>query len=207
MKNTNYILELIIAGLGTLTWMFILLITFVDINWTNIFLIIKKDNLTPLLAVYSVFLLPFVYITGVVADRIVDELFDILFANKMLNNHFDTRTKYTQAIARIYYMSATFKANYDYGRMRIRICRVWAFNAFLCFIAANLFWFVSFENFVLLHKFISPKDMNVWTLSLYSSGFFLTSSLIAFRAWYTLTNKECVILKVQNEFLIVENGD
>ena len=201
MKNTNYILELIIAGLGTLTWLLLLFVTFIDVNWVNILQILKKDNIAILLAVYSILLLPFVYITGIVSDRMVDEIFDKLFANKLLEKHFENKQNYTRAIARIYYMSDSLKANYDYGRMRIRICRVWAFNAFICFITVNLFLHIRFEEFDVLHKYISPEDMNLWTLSLYSSAFFLVSAFIAFRAWLNLSRKECVILKTQNDFL------
>jgi len=206
MKHTNYILELIIGGLGALTWLFILLITFVDINWSAIFAHVKQENITGLLTIYSMLFLPFVYVTGVVTDRMVDEIFDKLFANRLLDEFFDKKEDYTKAIARIYYKSEPLKENYDYGRMRIRICRVWAFNAFISFIVVNIFLFLTFEEFKELHIYINPNDINVRTLSLYSSLFYITSSLIAFRAWYTLSRKECVVLCAQNEFLLKEES-
>lgn len=204
MKNTNYILELVIAGLGTLTWLLILLVTFIDVNWVNIFVHIKQNNVTGLMAIYSVLLLPFIYVNGVVADRVVDGLFDRLFGNRIVNTYFVEKNLYTEAIARIFYSSDRLKENYEYTRMRVRICRVWSFNAFLCCIAMNLFLFTRFEEFDILHKYISPDNMNVWTLSLYSSFFFLSSSFISYRAWYMLSKKECIIIKAQNAFLLTE---
>jgi hypothetical protein len=85
MNSTNYFIEYLVAGTLTIFWGFLLFIGFAGIKWLELIslqnsVIFKGDNLLAL----GFLFLPLVYVTGIVIDRFVNQIFELFFAQKHL---------------------------------------------------------------------------------------------------------------------------
>ncbi|MEZ4774401.1 MAG: hypothetical protein R3D00_14545 [Bacteroidia bacterium] len=185
MKSSSYIIELIVAGAGTIVWLALVLFIFVGYEWISLPLISEPA----FVIVFS----PFLYIAGVVTDRLVDNLFDKWFKENYHNPRFLGKEDYIIARTKIYLKSDSLRELIEYSKMRIRICRAWAFNSMMILITGDLF--------VLLPH--SPFDRwgQRWAAFAGITVSFLIFSLLAFRAWKSLSLKEAEYLAIQSKVL------
>ena len=142
---------------------------------------------------FIIILSPFIYVIGVVIDRLIDNLFDRRFKENYSNPLFLKKKEYIMARTRIYLASDSLQGLLEYGKMRIRICRAWAFNSFMILIAADLF-------------LVLPRvDLPFWPDRLRIIAavtlFFGLSAWLSFKAWKTLSVKEAEFLRMQSEVL------
>ena len=125
MKTTALFVELIVIGAGALIALGILITAVFDINLQFV-----KENLL----LFSIPLLSFTYLLGIIVDRIADNLFDSL--------HTEKKTK----LQGDYYLKANIAAKdgeklyelLEYTRSRVRISRGWLFNFFLIETAVSI---------------------------------------------------------------------
>lgn len=185
MKSTSYIIELLVAGAGTVLWLGLLLIAFFGMEWVPIDLL-KEPGLIIVLS-------PFIYAIGVITDRAVDDLFDWRFKENEKNPKFLSKEAYYQARTRIYLASAALTTHMDYNKLRIRICRGWAVNATLTLFAANL-WLL------LPHTPIS-RTSGRWQAGIALTLILGSSAWLAFRQWRKLSEKEANYLRQQAQML------
>lgn len=137
MKAYQYILELLLAGAGSLLWLTILAIDVFGFGWISL----EYEHLTSLsdgLIIAFLFIaFPFVLVGGIITDRFGDYLFDKLFNLKIAKNYFGESKEYHKAKTIVFYYSSNLKELYDYGRMRSRICRNWTINSIMLLLALN----------------------------------------------------------------------
>jgi len=69
MKTTNYLIELIIAGLSTVIWVSLLILSMIDLQTILDYNFLNKD--IPYVTITAI-ALPFVYVVGVFVDRVFD---------------------------------------------------------------------------------------------------------------------------------------
>lgn len=192
MKDYQYYLELIIAGTGGLVWIFILSI---DVFGAELFYF-EYSNLQnmsdALLLGLLLILFPFVFVSGIIIDRISDFIFDKLINIKISKKYFDTKYDYQKAKSLIFYKSSNLKALYEYGRMRSRVCRSWTINSILILLSVNyLVWGGGT---------IESTDLK-WRISIFVSTLLLGSTFVSFFTWRNLTKKEYRFVKMEEEIL------
>lgn len=185
MRSTAYVIELVIAGAGAVLWLSLLLMALFGISWIPMALL-KEPG-------FIIILSPFVYVIGVVIDRLIDNFFDKRFKENYTNPLFLKKKEYIMARTRIYLASDSLQGLFEYGKMRIRICRAWAFNSFLILIAADLF--------LLLPRIDLPLWPDRLRMIAAVTLFFGLSARLSFKAWKTLSIKEAEFLRMQNEVL------
>lgn len=185
MRSTAYVIELIIAGAGAVLWLSLLLISLFGFEWIPVEYL-KEPGVIIVLS-------PFIYVVGVVVDRLVDNLFDKRFKENYENPLFLKKKEYIMARTRIYLASDSLQGLLEYGKMRIRICRAWAFNSFMILISGNLFLL-----FPHLQQPFWPTKISIMAAV---SIFFGLSAWLSFTAWKTLSIKEAEFLRMQSEVL------
>ncbi|MDX2246617.1 MAG: hypothetical protein SF052_07580 [Bacteroidia bacterium] len=185
MKSSSYIIELIVAGAGAMVWLILILFIFVGYDWISLPLISEPA----LVIVFS----PFLYIAGVVTDRLVDNLFDRWFKENYKNPGFLGKEEYIIARTKIYTRSDSLRELIEYSKMRIRICRAWAFNSMMIMIAGDLFVLLSHSPFELWSQ--------RWGAFAGITVSFLLFSFLSFRAWRSLSLKEAEYLAIQSKVL------
>ncbi len=191
MKTTDFILELIIAGLGTLVWIIFLFLGIIDVNWQFVGTLFQLEGFLGFATLVVLLIAPFIYIIGIVTDRLVDNLFDNWFANRLAKQEFGgNRATYKRAVSCIYMGPEGLKEAFTYSRMRIRICRAWAYNSTMILISMNVF--------LILRKAWFPQTL---ALSIFFSILFLISTVVSFHAWKSLVKKEYFSLKINQELL------
>lgn len=185
MRSTSYVIELVIAGAGAVLWLSLLLMATFGYTWIPIELL-KEPGIIIILS-------PFIYVIGVVMDRLVDNLFDKRFKENYENPLFLKKEEYIQARTRIYLASDSLQGLLEYGKMRIRICRAWAFNSFMILIAADLFFLLPHISM----PFWPDRLRIIAAITL----FFGLSARLSFKAWKTLSIKEAEFLRMQSKVL------
>ena len=141
----------------------------------------------------SVVITPIIYVFGVISDRMVDSIFDIYTNSKLRNKFFNSEDEYREARSLVYMKSDALTDLFEYGRVRIRICRNWIFNGILILVSALIF--------------INYSDLKIelsYKLSTLVSFFMLLSVFGACIAWRDLNIKEFKFLKIQSKFLLNE---
>jgi hypothetical protein len=184
MNASNYVIELLIAGICSFVWMIILLLIFIP--EFELYILFDADSKL----LISLILLPIIYIIGIIVDRLTDELFEYMFP--LRKKYFNNLNDHREALSLVYLHSDTLTKLYEYGRMRIRVCRSWIANGTLILISTEIYIWTSGSVFS-----ISQKP----ALSLFI--FILLSFLItgAFVAWKKLNIKEFKFLLLQNDLL------
>lgn len=136
MKTTNYLIELIIAGLSTLLWVSLLVLSIVDLQTLSNYDFFNRN--IPYITIAAISL-PFVYIVGVIVDRIFDSLFDDLLLRNHNYKYLKSQFEYDLAKAKIYLSNESLVDKFEYYRTKIRICRTWIFNSILIWISLLIF--------------------------------------------------------------------
>ena len=185
-------MELVIAGAGGLVWIIILSVDVFGVSWFY-FEYAALQNMSEGLLIGLLFIIfPFVFITGIIMDRISDYLFDKVINIKISKKYFDTKYEYQKAKSLIFYKSSNLKGLYEYGRMRSRVCRSWTINSLLIFLSVNyLVW---------MGGGIESVDMQ-WRISLFVSFLLLGSTIVSFLTWRNLMKKEYRFVKMEQDIL------
>ena len=192
MKSYQYILELLLAGAGSLLWLTILAIDVFGFGWISL----EYEHLTSLsdglIIAFLVIVFPFVLVGGIITDRFGDIVFERLFDEKLLEKHFEKdETKYHRAKTKVFCESDNLKELYDYGRMRSRICRNWTINSIMLLLALNyLIWSREIVD-----------DHTDFKISIFFSFILGISTVISFLTWKALINKEYWFVKKEMEIL------
>jgi hypothetical protein len=121
MSTTNLFVELLVIGVGAACWVGLLLLGGVRIEaipeaWLRSY---------PLLLLC----LAFIYVLGIVTDRLADWTFDRLFSSRIRERFFASKREYQDARRLVLSSSTRLADLHEYGRTRIRICRGWALNS------------------------------------------------------------------------------
>ena len=133
---------------------------------------------------------PIIYVIGIISDRLVDQLFDRLF--KLKPEPFSDKNDYRIVRSKIYINSDTLTNLFEYGRMRIRICRNWTFNGILIWIASLAYlWSQA--------SFISEVSTKI-QITIGFSILMILSIITSFFAWKSLNKKEIKFLEIQEKF-------
>ncbi len=183
MATTQFFVELLVIGFGTLAWVFLLGATLFGYDPRN--LGGSVSSITTLLPV-----LTFAYLLGIITDRVADWLFDrqdkkhfnLVYRGKFESYHHDRRTL-------VHYGSALW-AHLEYGRSRLRICRGWALNSACLVVSFNLWVFLS----------PNAPDWAYWKISAGNLAG-LVLMLLCILAWQRLNTKEYEKIQRQAEWL------
>ena len=182
MNSTNYVLELMISGICTFLWIGLLALTFWGDNFN--YTLLERGGL-----IITIFLLPIIYVIGVITDRMSDELFEKLFL--LRKKRFNNIDEHRKALSIVYVKSETLTKLFEYGRMRIRICRNWCINGLMILVSAlGYIWFTSVLD-----------QTTKWGVSLFLFIFLTLSVIASFYAWKNMNNKEFKFLELQTKLL------
>jgi len=132
MGTTNLFVELVVIGVGALTWVALLASAALGYD-PQIFkrLADSESLIIPTLAI--------TYLLGILIDRFADYLFESLWAKRLCEVEFPNKDIYHKARIHVISKSERLAERLEYGRSRMRICRGWALNGFLIGISLNLF--------------------------------------------------------------------
>lgn len=188
MNTTNYILELFIAGVSTVIWLALLsLAMWAESILTFYRFLGETDKL--LIAFLTA---PIIYVFGVIVDRLVDSLFDIYNNKSLREKYFSSEEEYRIARSKVYLKSESLTNLFEYGRVRIRICRNWIFNGSLILLSGLTF-------IINLNEVTSTSLIKI---AVFFGVIMLGSIGSAFIAWRDLNIKEFNFLKIQSEILV-----
>ncbi|MBX3037208.1 MAG: hypothetical protein KF758_09880 [Anaerolineales bacterium] len=187
MRTTELFVELIVIGIGAFCWIVLTTVGIFGYMWIPIDQLVSIFALIPFLS--------FVYITGIITDRIADVIFSKLWVHKILRKYYSSPGTEIED-RRFIYSKNEYMANLmEYGRSRLRISRGWAFNSFITIIAFNFFIFSQITEGTLQIQLL------VW-------GNFLIGFITIFSwySWYQLTDAQYRRSKGEANFLRREMG-
>lgn len=167
MTTTHLFVELVVIGIGTFTWVFLLIMTFFDYNW------ISKIQHFHIMA--TIPLLSIIYLLGIISDRVSDSVFDKFWGKAMREKWFDNTKDFYDAYSLVFTRSDHLSDLHHYGRSRLRIVRGWALNA----ISLNLFAWIHLHDSCLRYE-----------LSVYGTAFLIALAIFAWWAWRKLSIAE-----------------
>lgn len=183
MKTTNYFIELIIAGISTVTWVLLLVLSSIDHSIISTYFYL--DNNIPYATIAAI-ALPFVYVVGVVADRIWDSIFDLL-PTTYKDKHLKSYPEYKTAKIKLLLSQDALIDKFEYNRTKIRICRAWMFNSILIIVSIYIFIQSHFPD--------TLEPGHIYNLTfIIIAIFMLFSSIFSFLAWKVLAKKEDTFL-------------
>ena len=211
MKTTDYVLELLVTGLGTLSWMAVGGYLIVGHQYEIGRLEIIEQSSPWLILI----LLPFAYTLGVIVDRLLGNLSDgklngkkginlaiwaLFLSSPGYKSYKNKVTPYgpgnlkaakgrptlSEMRSRIYLRNSPVVTLFEYGKMRQRICRGWRFNGIILAITISLLPLVASLSLVLIASLVLA---------------FLISSLFAGTAYFSLKKNEIKYLEIQNKLL------
>ena len=134
MPTTHLFVELLVIGFGALLWV----VMFVAALFGFDDLAVAQWSRSVL------FLLPMTmlaYVLGIVIDRLADRVFEG-WDKRHLRRHFGSNIADYYTKRRILVIHGhDLWSHLEYGRSRLRICRGWAVNALLLFVAMTSFFF------------------------------------------------------------------
>jgi hypothetical protein len=142
MTTTQLFVELLVIGLGALVWLALFLATALGYS---------ESSIDPRLLAPTVLLplLSFAYVLGILVDRAADWCFNSFDAKDRQRYFGDSPDDYYEARRIMVVHGSVLWAHLEYGRSRLRICRGWALNAVLLWLA--------FNSFVICHLSISRE--------------------------------------------------
>jgi hypothetical protein len=180
MSTTSLLVELVVIGVAALAWVVLLVLSVFGWNWVPVDKIFSSVALVPLLS--------FIYILGIVSDRIADTLFEKCWNNRLRRKYFGSVEEYHAGRRIILTGSERLAELLEYGRSRLRICRGWAFSSILIAITLNMF--------VWLRVSKAADSSIVWTLSLFGS---VACLLFAIASWYTWRNFQTYVVNQKRD--------
>jgi len=186
MSTTNLFVELIVIGVGAVTWLLLFVFSLFGYAWVPTEYVLSAIAAIPALAV--------VYVLGIISDRLADALFGLIWSDDLINPYFKDRKEYYNARRIILTRSERLSDLLEYGRSRLRICRGWAFNSILISIGLNFFIWTNFSG-----------SSFTLTVSVFGTIFLLLIALGAWFAWRNLTQNEYRKIKEQAAFIADPN--
>ena len=190
MKSYQYFIELLIAGAGTFIWILLLAVDVFGVEWFKVEYAMLQKMSDGVFFTMVLLLFPFLYVSGIITDRVSDFFFDKVANIKVAKKMMDSKEEYQLTKARIFMSSTNLRDLYEYGRMRSRICRDWTLNSILILLASNyLIW---------MGNVVESGQLRI---SLFVSGLLITSSVIAFLTWRNLIRKEYRFIKLSKDLL------
>lgn len=182
MGTTELFVELVVIGIGAFSWIILLTFSILGYQWVPIEQVFSVTALFPLLS--------FIYIVGIITDRLADVIFSELWALNILKKYYPSVEKAIDD-RRLIYSSNEYLANLmEYGRSRLRIARGWAFNSVLNLIAFNLFVLSQVSNDVLRTQLL------VWGNSMIG-----LLAILSWYSWFELTKAQYQRTKGDADFL------
>jgi hypothetical protein len=182
MNTTNLLIELIVIGVAASIWIVLAVFTAFGYAWVSL-----DDLRLPLAAVP---ILALVYIFGIVSDRIADRVFKWRWADTLNKTLFPNRSDYYDALRLIDTQSERLSKLLEYGRIRLRICRGWAFNCILMVISLNTFTWVRLRD--------KPYAC---TISVVGTVSLVLFAVVAWYAWRDITLKSYKKIEGQVKYL------
>jgi hypothetical protein len=185
VSTTNLFVELIVIGTGAVTWLSLLVLSILGYQW-----IAEWDfkNILALPALIPV--VGFMYVLGMVIDRIADRLFEG-YTKRICNLCYTEQEPPFYVDRRIVLSdNKPSAALLLYGRSRARICRGWALNSALIVIFLNVF----------LTSRVYDRPL-FWQLTVCGNLVFITLSYGCVFAWKALKKSEYIKTKEQAAFL------
>jgi len=182
MNTTDLFVELVIIGVGVITWIIFLLLA--------VFGCEGIDSLNDTMALAGAIpFLALIYVFGIVFDRLADTLFGRYWGHVLRNRFFESDLAYFEARQTIYLHAEHSGRQLEYGRSRLRICRSSAINFVLIALTSFPFgWACVPLAFVV--KFVVVSVL-FWGLS----------AIATWLVWYKLTVSEYKKVKEQAEYL------
>ncbi len=182
MSTTNLFVELIVIGVGATAWVVLLVLALIGVDKGVLEQILQPAVALPVLA--------FVYVLGIVMDRLSDMLLEKLWGEGFLSASFKSRAEYYRDRRLILTHSERLSDLLEYGRSRMRICRGWAVNWFLIALALDV---------LLIARF--PEKS--WSLYLGFSGtaVLLLLSFATWISWRRLVLNEYRKIREQADFI------
>ncbi|MDQ3818792.1 MAG: hypothetical protein M3362_14090 [Acidobacteriota bacterium] len=189
MNTTNLFVELIVIGIGGASWFGLLLFSVFGYGWV--------PTEQPFSTIMAVPLLSFIYLCGVITDRMADGIF-IPFDKAVCRRYYCKPKKGALREPEHFYddrnlilnKSERFAALYEYGRSRQRIARGWTVNAILLAITLNIFIAVNLSG-----KSYASQIALGGTLLLLLLG---ASSAVS---WFLLSKQQYQKVHFQAEFI------
>src|SRR2546425_5370696 len=121
MSTTNLFVELVVVGAGAAAWVTLLLLAVFGHEWLPVDKLFSPNAAVPILA--------FVYLLGIVTDRLADALLGPLWASGNRARVY-TQDDHSYAVDKMLVLSEPeFGKLFEYNKSRQRICRGWIFNA------------------------------------------------------------------------------
>ena len=187
MGTTDLFVELIVIGIGAFAWIAIATLSIFGYQWVPLEQLLSVSAIVPFLS--------FVYVVGIVTDRIADVLFDRIWIPHLHRKHYSSLST-TREDRRLIYSKNEYLANLiEYGRSRLRICRGWAFNSVLIMVAANFFIATQVADQLLRTRLF------LWINLLF--GFI---AFFSWYSWYQLSDTQYRRLKDDAEFIRKSEG-
>lgn len=187
MNTTNYVLELLISGISTLIWIGLLSVAL----WGDE-VALNPENFNNFDKIFiGLASAPLIYVMGIISDRLIDSLFEKVFNLRV--KYFQNLNTYREARSKVYIKSETLTNLFEYGRMRIRICRNWTVNGiFILTTALLLIWSEKASRYIENHQ-------TRIEISIAFSLFMVLSVIASFSSWKELNKKEFRFLKIQHD--------
>ena len=182
MGTTELFVELVVIGIGAIVWVVLATFGIFGYQWVPFDKLFSVSALIPFLS--------FVYIMGIVTDRIADVIFETVWTPRLMKKHYPSAGVARDDRRLIYSRNEYFANLIEYGRSRIRICRGWTFNTVLILIASNYFIFMQVPNGDLRNQLF------IWINLLF--GFIAVSN---WYTWYKLSDTQYRRLKDDAAFI------
>ena len=186
MNTTSLFVELIVIGIGAAFWMALIIFAIFGYSW------IPEGNM------FSFFVaipsLAFIYVLGIVSDRLIDKFFDKIWGSNLRTNYFADSIEYFKARRIVITSSDRMADIIEYSRSRLRISRGWAVHSLLIALTIPVFTYVQLPEEIALN------------VSVFGGLLFTLLAAASYFSWKYLTKMQSLKIKEQAAFLS-ENKD
>lgn len=133
MSTTNLFVELIVIGVGAAVWVVLLIAALFgyDTKWIEHWIGVGA---------VAVPALSFVYLLGIVTDKIADMVLHKLKVKQKIERSFNPPELYFSARKKCLVQGGYLAQQFEYNRSRQRICRGWIFNSLLSASSVVIFY-------------------------------------------------------------------
>jgi hypothetical protein len=186
MNTTSLFVELIVIGIGACLWIMLIVCAIFGYTW------IPTGNMFSFIA--AIPFLAMIYVLGIVSDRLIDKLFDMIWGSELRTQYFKDSVEYFRCRRKVITSSERMANVIEYSRSRLRICRGWAVHSVLIALAIPIF-----------AHFQLPEPL---FLKVTITGFVVFGLLSAasYFAWKYLTKMQYLKIKEQAEYLFKNEG-
>ena len=151
MKTTILFVELVVVGTGAALALALLFYTHFGVPLC--FSQIQNNSLLSNEIIFIIPALSFVYVIGIVIDKIAYQIFKYAVEDSFREQCFVTTEHYYRARHNLYTCGDAKEAieAFEYGRSKVRICRGWTINSIFLILALILFMNVhGFDHLILV---------------------------------------------------------